>query len=112
MICRRHKSPMPEQAANYYTSANSYKTLKHHTYPYSTSKNSPALHTEVPHQYQQTTTRSGKNKDYAKNVSGVNKDRYKNQQEDKNNVGYIDEELGNFTEDNLEDDVEEEGMAM
>jgi len=102
---------MPEQAVNYYTSANSYKTLKHHTYPCSTPKNSPVLHTEIPHRYQQT-TKSSKNKDYVKNVSGVNKDRYKNQQEDENNVGYIDEELGNFTEDNLEDDVEEEGTAM
>lgn len=54
--------------------------------------------------------KSGKNKDYANNVAVVNKDRNKNRQEDDSNVEYIDEELGNFTEDNLEDDVEEEGM--
>lgn len=104
---------MPEQPVSYYTSGNSYKTLKHHTYPCSTHpKNLSALHTEAPHRYQQTITRSGKIKDHTKNVSGVNKDRYKNQQENENNVEYIDEELGNVTEDNLEDDIEEEGIAI
>lgn len=104
---------MPEQAVNYYTPANSYKSLKHHIYPCSTHpKNSPAFHTEMAQRYQQTTTRPGKNKDYAKNISGANKDRYMSQQENEINVEYIDEELGNFTEDNVEDDAEEEGIAM
>lgn len=70
----------------------------------------PSALTEAPQRYQQNTTKSGKNKDYANNVAVVNKDRYKNRQEDDSNVEYIDEELGNFTEDNLEDDAEEEGM--
>lgn len=39
----------------------------------------------------------------------MKKDRYKSQQEDETNAGYIDEESGNYTEDNLEDDAEEEG---
>lgn len=106
VVFRRHQSPMPESAMNYYSSANSYKTFKHNAYPSTHPKHSSALHTEVPHRYQQITTKSNKNNDHTNNVV-VNKDRYKTQQEDENNTDYIDEELGNFTEDNL--DVEEEG---
>lgn len=47
--------------------------------------------------------KSSRSKDY----SVTNKDRCKTEQEEDNNVGYTDEELGNFTEDNLENDVEE-----
>ncbi|XP_011878703.1 PREDICTED: uncharacterized protein LOC105567990 isoform X2 [Vollenhovia emeryi] len=105
---RRHQSPMPESTVNYYSSANSYKTFKHNAYPCSTHpKHSPVLHTEVPQRYQQITMKSNRNNDRTNNVM-VNKDRYKTQQEDENNTDYIDEELGNFTEDNLEDDAEEE----
>ncbi|XP_018313489.1 uncharacterized protein [Mycetomoellerius zeteki] len=105
---RRQQSPMPE-SVNYYSSANSYKTLKHNAYPYSTHpKQSSALHAEVPQRYQQITTKSARNKDRIDNVDVINKDRYKTQQEDENNTEYIDDELGNFTEDNLEEDAEEE----
>lgn len=69
----------------------------------------PSTVTETPQRYQQNTTKSGR-KDYANNVAVVDKDRYKNRQEDESNVEYIDEEVGNFTEDNIEDDGEEEGM--
>ncbi|KYM99073.1 PREDICTED: uncharacterized protein LOC108777028 isoform X2 [Cyphomyrmex costatus] len=106
---RRHQSPMPESTVNYYSSANSYKTLKHNAYPYSTHpKQSSALHAEVPQRYQQITTKTARNKDRIDNVDVINKDRYKTQQEDENNTEYIDDELGNFTEDNLEEDAEEE----
>lgn len=71
----------------------------------------PSTVTEASQRYQQNIIKSGRNKDYANNVV-VDKDRYKNRQEDENNVEYVDEELGNFTEDNIEDDVEEEGMKM
>lgn len=98
---------MPEPTMSYYSSANSYKTFKHNAYPYSTHpKHSSALHTEVPQRYQQIATKSNRNND---RINNVNKDRYKAQQEDENNIDYIDEELGNFTEDNLED-AEEEGI--
>ncbi|XP_071626646.1 uncharacterized protein [Temnothorax longispinosus] len=107
---RRHQSPMPEPPMSYYSSANSYKTFKHNAYPCSTHpKHSSALHTEVPQRYQQITTKSSRNNDRTNNVV-VNKDRYKTQQEDENNTDYIDEELGNFTEDNLDEDAEEEGI--
>ncbi|KMQ95144.1 hypothetical protein RF55_4657 [Lasius niger] len=105
---RRHQNPISEPTVSYYSSANSYKTLKHNTYPRSMHLKYPSALTEAPQRYQQNTTKSGKNKDYANNVAVVNKDRYKNRQEDDSNVEYIDEELGNFTEDNLEDDAEEE----
>ncbi|XP_018351099.1 PREDICTED: uncharacterized protein LOC108753735 isoform X1 [Trachymyrmex septentrionalis] len=104
VIFRRQQSPMPE-SVKYYSSANSYKTLKHNAYPYSTHpKQSSTLHAEVPQRYQQTN--SARNKDRIDN-DVINKDRYKTQQEDGNNTEYIDE-LGNFTEDNLEEDAEEE----
>lgn len=107
---RRHQTSMAEPAANYYSSTNSYKNAKHHshscpTYP----KHSTALHTETSHRYQQVNAKSSRNKDYANNSAGIKKDRYKNQQEDENNAGYVDEESGNYTEENLEDDAEEEG---
>ncbi|XP_029159087.1 LOW QUALITY PROTEIN: uncharacterized protein LOC114931271, partial [Nylanderia fulva] len=105
---RRHQNPISEPTVSYYSSANSYKTLKRNSYPRSMHLKYPSGLTEVPQLYQQNTTKSGKNKDYTNNVAVVNKDRYKNRQEDDSNVEYIDEELGNFTEDNLEDDVEEE----
>ncbi|KAL0130100.1 hypothetical protein PUN28_002007 [Cardiocondyla obscurior] len=105
---RRHQSPMPESAVNYYPPANSYKTFKHNAYPYSTHlKHCSILHTEVPQRYQQIITKSNRNNDRTNNVV-LNKDRYKAQQEEENNTDYIDEDLGNFTEDNLEEDVEEE----
>lgn len=98
---------MPESTMSYYSTGNSYKTFKHNAYPCSTHpKHSSALHTEVPQRYQHITTKSSRNNDRINNV--VNKDRYKTQQEDENNTDYIDEELGNFTEDNLEEDAEEE----
>lgn len=101
---------MPESTVSYYSSANSYKTFKHNAYPHSTHpKHSSALHTEIPQRYQQITTKSGRNKDRTNNIAIINKDRYKTQQEDRNNTEYVDEELGNFTEDNLED-AEEEGI--
>lgn len=70
----------------------------------------PSAVTEAPQRYQQDTTKSGRHKDYANNVAVIDKDRYKNRQEDESNVEYIDEEVENFTEDNIEDDGEEEGM--
>ncbi|XP_025073479.1 uncharacterized protein LOC105424740 isoform X2 [Pogonomyrmex barbatus] len=104
---RRRHSPIPESTMSYYSSANSHKTFKHNAYPCSTHpKHSSVLHTEVPQRYQQI-TKSGRNKDRTNNVAVINKDRYKTQQEDENNAEYIDEELGNFTEDNLEDAEEE-----
>ncbi|XP_011687714.1 PREDICTED: uncharacterized protein LOC105449941 isoform X2 [Wasmannia auropunctata] len=104
---RRHQSPMPESTVSYYSSANSYKTLKHNAYPSTHPKHSSAFHTEVPQRYQQITTKSARNKDRTNNVAVINKDRYKTQQEDEN-TEYIDDELGNFTEDNLGEDAEEE----
>ncbi|EZA55127.1 hypothetical protein X777_05305 [Ooceraea biroi] len=106
---RRHQSPMPESTVSYYSSANSYKTSKHHSYPRSTHpKQTSALHMEAPQRYQQTTMKSNRNKDYISNIAVLNKDRHKDQQENENDARYIDEEPGNFTEDNLEDDPEEE----
>ncbi|XP_025987309.1 uncharacterized protein LOC105194575 isoform X2 [Solenopsis invicta] len=106
---RRHQSPMPESTVSYFSSENAYKTFKHNAYPCSTHpKHSTALHTEVPQRYQQITTKSSRNKDHTNNVGVINKDRYETQQEDENNTEYIDEELGDITEDNLEEDAEEE----
>lgn len=65
---------------------------------------------EIPQRYQQTATKSNRNKDYINNIAALNKDRYKDQQENEDDARYIDEEPGNFTEDNLEDDPEEEGI--
>lgn len=99
---------MPDQSTmSYYSTGNSYKTFKHNTYPYSTHPKHSSAHTEVPQRYQHIATKSSRNNDRINNVV-VNKDRYKTQQEDENNTDYIDEELGNFTEDNLEEDAEEE----
>jgi len=98
---------MSEPTVSYYSSANSYKI---NTYPRSMHLKYPSAVTEAPQRYQQNTMKSDRNKDYANNVAVVDKDRYKNRQEDESNVEYIDEELGNFTEDNIEDEVEEEGM--
>lgn len=110
MISRRHQSPVAEPTASYYSSTNTYKFPKHHSYPCSTyPKRSSAVRTDTPHRYQSTNVKSGRNKDCASNVAAVNKDRYKSQQEDESNARCVDEELGNFTEDNLEDDAEEEG---
>lgn len=103
---------MPEPPMSYYSSANSYKTIpfKHQTYPRSTHpKQISPPHVEVPQRYQQINTKSNRNKDYIHNIAVLNKDRYKDQQENENNTRYIDEQSGNFTEDNLEDDAEEEG---
>ncbi|XP_012539397.2 uncharacterized protein LOC105838399 [Monomorium pharaonis] len=106
---RRHQSPMPDSTVSYYSSANSYKPSKYNAYPCSTHPKDPsALYTEVPQRYQQITTKSNRNKDHINNVAVINKDRYKTQQEDENNIDYNDEELGNFTEDNLEEDTEVE----
>lgn len=107
MVFRRHQSPMSESTMSYYNTANSYKTFKHNAYPCSTYPKHPSVHMEVPLRYQQITTKSNRNTNRVNNVV-VNKDRYKTQQEDENNTDYIDEELGNFTEDNLEEDAEEE----
>jgi len=107
VVFRHHQSPVPESTMNYYSSANSYRTFKHNAYPCSTHpKHSSVLHTEVPQRYQQVT--KSRNKDRTNNIAIINKDRYKTQREDEN-TEYVDEELGNFTEDNLED-AEEEGI--
>ncbi|XP_020290721.1 uncharacterized protein LOC109858148 isoform X2 [Pseudomyrmex gracilis] len=100
---RSHPNSMTEPTASYYSSTNSYKTPKsHHLYPIH-PKYLSALHTKTLQQYQEATMKTGRSKDY----SVTNKDRCKTEQEEDNNVGYTDEELGNFTEDNLENDVEE-----
>jgi hypothetical protein len=102
---------MPEPAMNYYSSANPYKTFKHHTYPHSAHpKKSSTLDMEVPQRYQQSIAKSNKNKDYINNAALLTKDRYKDQQINQNDARYIDEESGNYTEENL-DDPEEEGMT-
>lgn len=105
---RHHQKPISEPTVSYYSSANSYKTLKQNTYPRSMHLKYPSAVTEAPQRYQQDTTKSGRHKDYANNVTVIDKDRYKNRQEDESNVEYIDEEVENFTEDNIEDDGEEE----
>ncbi|XP_014484878.1 PREDICTED: uncharacterized protein LOC106749700 [Dinoponera quadriceps] len=105
---RRHQISMAEPTVNYYPIENSYKNVKHHNHPCSTyPKHSSALRTETSHRYQQTSAKSSRNKDYANNAAVMKKDRFKNQ-EDENNAVYVDDELGNYTEDNLEDDAEEE----
>jgi len=93
---------------NYYSSASPYKTFKHHAYPHSAHpKQSSALDMELPQRYQQS-AKSNRNKDYINNVALLSKDRYK-EQVNQNDARYIDDESGNYTEDNL-DDPEEEGM--
>lgn len=100
---------MTEPSASYYSAAHSYKTpAKHRLYP-TRPKHSAPHHTETPQRYQEAAAKSSRNRDYVSSVA--NKDRCKTEQEEENNVGYTDEELGNFTEDNLENDVEDgEGM--
>lgn len=110
MTFRRHQTPVAEPTANYYSPASAYKSMKYHSQSCSTyPKHSAALHTETPHRYQQTNAKPNKNKDYVNDAAVMKKDRYKNQQEDENNAEYIDDELGNYAEDNIEDDAEEEG---
>ncbi|XP_032672375.1 uncharacterized protein LOC116844651 [Odontomachus brunneus] len=106
---RRHQNPMAEPAVNYYSSANSYKNVKHHSHPCSTyPKHSSAVHTETPHRYQQTKKNPSRNKDYVNDAAVIKKDRYKNQQEGENDTEYIEDVSGNYTEDNLVEDADDE----
>lgn len=101
---------MAEPAVNYYSSANSYKNVKHHSHPCPTyPKHSSALRTETPHRYQQLNAKSSRNKDYANDAAVAKKDRYKNQQEGENDTEYIDDVSENYAEDNLVEDADDEG---
>lgn len=98
---------MAEPTVSHYSSTNSYRTTKRHTCPWPAHpKQSSIPYAETPHRYQQATRK----KDYSNKAAVVNKDRYKNERMNENNMRYVDEELENFTEDNLEDDAEEEGI--
>ncbi|KAI4495407.1 hypothetical protein M0802_008797 [Mischocyttarus mexicanus] len=109
---RKQFNATVEPITSYYSSMNSYKQNKHHNYEspthtkYTTSQNLEP-HRWISHNH----TRTPRNKLYTanNNVAIVRKPNYnKNELEDDENVRYADEELGNFTEDNFEEDAIDE----
>ncbi|KAI4490008.1 hypothetical protein M0804_004190 [Polistes exclamans] len=110
---RKQLNATAEQITNYYPSMNSYKQTKRNNYESPMHTKYTTFQNIEPHRW--TThnhTRTPRNKLYAtnNNVAIVRKSIYKKNdlEDDDENVRYADEELGNFTEDNAEEDAIDE----
>ncbi|KAK2586218.1 hypothetical protein KPH14_001476 [Odynerus spinipes] len=109
---RRQPGATAEPPPNYHIPINAYKQQKHHSCASPTHAKYATMPSAEPHRWAaHSQTRAPRNKIYTtnnNNVAVVRKPIYKNELEDEENLRYADEELGNFTEDNAEEEVVEE----
>ncbi|XP_043665212.1 uncharacterized protein LOC122627782 [Vespula pensylvanica] len=109
---RRQFNATAEPVTNYHSTMNSYKQTKHHNCGSPThTKYTTCQNTEPQRWTSHNQAKTPRNKFYNtnNNIAIVRRSTYnKNELEDDEKVRYADEELGNFTEDNPEEDAIEE----
>ncbi|XP_035733828.1 uncharacterized protein LOC118446824 isoform X2 [Vespa mandarinia] len=109
---RRQVNATAEPVSNYYFTMNSYKQPKHHNCESPTHTKYTTCQNTEPHRWtSHNQTKIPRNKFYTtnNNIAIVRRSNYnKNELEDDEKVRYVDEEMGNFTEDNIEEDAIEE----
>ncbi|KZC08065.1 hypothetical protein WN55_09128 [Dufourea novaeangliae] len=99
-----------EAPVSYYSSSTSYKPTKGHvcsnpTYPRCVSPHAGEV---SQHRSLQGHSKLGRDKHYTPNVSTKSKPRYDDELGNTEKFKYINEELGNFTDDNADEEVEDE----
>lgn len=114
-VFRKQLNATAEPETNYYSTMNPYKQAKHHNCGSPTHTKYTTCQNTEPHRWtSHNQTKTPRSKIYTTNnsIAIVRRSNYnKNELEDDEKVRYADEEMGNFTEDNVEEDAIEEGTS-